>query len=221
MTAVEKSIRVVTISASFGAGGSVVGPEVADQLGLPFVDRALPLAVSRRLDWPLEDLLAHDERPPSLLERLFGGLAGSEAVAGLAEPAAATLTDYDYCAATGQVLRELAETSGGVVLGRAAALVLAGHPAALHVRLDGDRGARVARVAADTDGDIDAAGRELDRTDHDREGYVRHFYKADARDPRHYHLVIDSMVVPLEVCTQLIVITARAGIAVRATPQPS
>jgi cytidylate kinase len=216
---VAKSIRVVTISASFGAAGSVVGPAVADQLDLPFVDRALPLAVSRRLGWPLEDLLARDERPPSLLERLFGGLAGSEAVAGLAEPAAATLTDHDYCAATGQVLRELADSSGGVVLGRAAALVLAGHPDALHVRLDGDRDARVARVAADTDGDLDAAGRELDRTDRDREGYVRHFYKADARDPRHYHLVIDSTVVPLTVCAELIVTTARAGISVRASPQ--
>jgi cytidylate kinase len=220
MTTVAKSINVVTISASLGAGGSVVGPAVANRLDLPFVDRALPLAVSRRLHWPLEDLLAHDERPPSLLERLFGGLAGSEAVSGIAEPAGATLTDHDYCAATGQVLRELADTSGGVVLGRAAALVLAGHPRALHVRLDGDRAARVARVAAGLDGNIEAAGRELDRSDRDREGYVRHFYKADARDPRHYHLVIDSTVIPLEICTELIVTTARAGISVRDRARP-
>jgi cytidylate kinase len=214
-----ESVKVVTISASYGAGGSVIGPAVAERLGLPFIDRALPLAVSRRLDWPLETLLARDERPPSLLERLFGGLAGSVAVAGMAVPAEATLTDHDYCAATRQVLRELAATSGGVVLGRAAALVLAAHPGALHVRLDGDRHTRAARAATRMDADIETANRTLEETDRNREGYVRYFYKADPRDPRHYHLVIDSTAIPFEVCTELIVTAARSGVSVRDAPE--
>jgi hypothetical protein len=37
---------VVTLSASFGAGGSVIGPRVAEELGLPFLDRAIPVAVA-------------------------------------------------------------------------------------------------------------------------------------------------------------------------------
>ncbi len=70
-------IRVVTISASFGSGGSIVGPAVAEKLGLPFLDRALPVAVSRTVDSTLEDAFAHDERPPTLLQRVFKGMAGS------------------------------------------------------------------------------------------------------------------------------------------------
>jgi cytidylate kinase len=214
MTALTGRVRVVTISASFGAGGSVVGPAVAERLGLPFVDRALPLAVSRRLDWPLEDILARDERPPSLLQRLFGGMAGAVGAPGITVPVDASITDHDYCAATRQVLQELAETSGGVVLGRAAALVLAGHPAALHVRLDGDRAGRVALAAEGMDGDTEAAARLLEQADRDREAYVRYFYKADPKDPRHYHLLVDSTVIPFEVCIELIVTAARSGVSV-------
>jgi cytidylate kinase len=203
---------VVTISAAFGAGGSVVGPAVAEKLGLPFLDRALPLAVSRTLDSSLEDALAHDERPPSLLQRFFKGMTGSVGAWGLDLPAEAAITDHDaFCAATGQVLRGLAESTGGVVLGRAGAVVLAQHPAALHVRLDGSRATRLARVARREGLDEAAAARLLDETDRAREGYVRYFYKVDPRRSDLYHLLLDSTVIPLEVCAGIIVAAARSA----------
>ncbi len=113
------------------------------------------------------------------------------------------------------MLRTLADTTGGVVLGRAAAVVLAQHPAAFHVRLDGDRAGRVARAAEQVDGDEEAAARLLDQTDRDREGYVRYFYKVDPRDSRLYHLILDSTVIPLDVCSDLIVTAARSSTPLR------
>ncbi len=212
-------IRVVTISAAFGAGGSVVGPAVAEQLGLPFLDRALPVAqVSKSLDSTVEDAFAHDERPPTLLQRLFKGMAGSVGVWGVNAPPEATITDDEaFCAATAKVLRSLADSTGGVVLGRAAAVVLAGHPSAFHVRLDGSRAGRLARAAEQVDGDADAAARLLDETDRAREGYVRYFYKVDPRDSHLYHLILDSTVIPLEVCADLVVTAARSSSLLAAT----
>ncbi len=205
-----RGIRVVTISASFGAGGSVVGPAVAEKLGLPFLDRALPLAVSRTLHSSVQEAVAHDERPPSLIQRLFNGLAGSVGAWGVDVPADARITDGDaFCTATANVLRDLADTTGGVVLGRAGAIVLAKHPAALHVRLDGDRTTRIGRAADRAGGDMDAAARLLDETDRAREGYVRYFYNVDARDSRWYHVTLDSTAIPLDVCTETIVTVAR------------
>jgi hypothetical protein len=32
----------VTIAATYGSGGSAIGPAVAERLGLPFVERAIP-----------------------------------------------------------------------------------------------------------------------------------------------------------------------------------
>ena len=54
------------------------------------------------------------------------------------------------------------------------------------------------------------AERHVEETDRAREAYVRHFYRCDARDPAHYHLVIDSTAIPLGACTDLIVDAAQA-----------
>jgi len=62
---------VVTISASYGAGGSQVGPRLADRLGVAFLDRAIPTAVAERLAVPLSEAIAHDEAVRSVLERLL------------------------------------------------------------------------------------------------------------------------------------------------------
>jgi hypothetical protein len=59
------SAPVVMLSASYGAGGSLVGPRVAQQLDVPFVNRAIPVGVSRELAVRLEEALAHDARTAS------------------------------------------------------------------------------------------------------------------------------------------------------------
>src|ERR1041385_2601476 len=53
----------VTIAATYGAGGSVVAPAVAERLGVPLIDRAIPLALAHELDAPLGRALADDEHP--------------------------------------------------------------------------------------------------------------------------------------------------------------
>src|SRR5919204_518972 len=50
---------VVTISASYGAGGSQVGPRVAERLGVSFDDPAIPVVVAERLAVPHRNALRH------------------------------------------------------------------------------------------------------------------------------------------------------------------
>ena len=47
---------LVTISAAYGAGGSLIGPRVAERLGVRFLDRALPVSVADQLEVPREGL---------------------------------------------------------------------------------------------------------------------------------------------------------------------
>ncbi len=54
-------MHVVTISATYGAGGALVGPEVAERLGVPFVDRAIPVAVADDLQMSIDDALSRME----------------------------------------------------------------------------------------------------------------------------------------------------------------
>jgi hypothetical protein len=53
--------------------------------------------------------------------------------------------------------------------------------------------------------------RRLAETDRARSLYLRRFYDRDSRDPALYHLMLDSTVVPLAVCTDLIATAAGAA----------
>jgi hypothetical protein len=198
---------LVTLSASYGAGGSQVGPALAERLGVDFLDRAIPARVAERLAVSLDAALAHDESLGDAIGRFASSfamlpeLAGALAQAGVPE-------GEDYRHHTEEIIREHAE-HGAVVLGRAGALVLRNHPGALHVRLHGTRERRIEHAMRRQG--IERAEAEQLRRDADRarEAYVRHFYGADARDPALYHLVIDSTRLGVEVVVDLIAAAVR------------
>jgi cytidylate kinase len=204
-------MTIVTLSAPYGAGGSHVGPEVAERLDLPFVDRAIPTSVAEKLAVPLREAIERDESIGGWFTRalLSFGQVGP-ALAGSAPPGGTVLNPDAFCQATEQVLRERAAGEGAVILGRAGAVVLRDHPGALHVRLTGPREARIEQGMLLEGVDRATAERHVEETDRARETYVRHFYRVDARDPALYHLVIDSTALPLSACADLIVEAAQA-----------
>jgi cytidylate kinase len=202
----------VTIAASFGAGGSVVAPEVASRLGLPFVDRAIPVAMAEKLDHPLMVALADDERRHHSAVRhlLDRAVAHTGLFVGVPIPLDHLGAD-EHVAATEQVIRELADGAGAVILGRAAVFVLKGHPNVMHVRLDGPVEAR-RRQAMRHDGlDYQTASARQEHTDRARAAYVSHFHAdaGDWEDARHYHLSIDSTAISLDICVEIITLAAR------------
>jgi Cytidylate kinase-like family len=196
--------RIVTISASYGAGGSWVGPEVAARLGWQFIDRAIPVQVAERLCVPVEHAHVHDEAAAPRFTRLLARLPNTSGVV-VPEP-----TTDTFCRETERLLIEAADEGDVVVLGRAAAIVLRDRPGSLHVRLDGPAEVRVCQAMRMEEIDEAEARRRQRNSDRARIDYVKHFYRADPRDPRHYHLVLDSTVVPLPTCVELIVTAARA-----------
>ena len=194
---------LITISASYGAGGSWIGPQVAEWLGYSFLDRAIPVQVAERLGVPQGHAAAHDEAAASRLAYLLSRLPNTS---GAVLPEA---TNEAFCRETEALLRETAGAGNVVVLGRAGAIVLCDHPSALHVRLDGPEEARVAQAMRVEEIDEDEARKRQRDTDRARWAYVKHFYNADPRDPEHYQLVLDSTALPLQTCVELIVTAAR------------
>jgi len=203
-------VGVVTVSASYGAGGSEIGPAVAEALGLPFVDRAVPAGVARKLDVPLDLAQQRDETTDRGLWRVISSMALVPEMAGAGPLAYHTFADeHAFREKTEEVLHEIAEL-GGVVLGRAAALVLAGREDALHVRLDGPVERRVVRSVQRSGRSEAEVRRALRSNDAARAAYVRNFYRADPADARHYHLVIDTTAIPWNAAADLVVAAARA-----------
>lgn len=197
-------MTIVTVSASYGAGGALVGPKLAERLGVPFFDRALPTEVAERLAIPLEEAKARDESIGGVFSRMAMRLAPIGLAFG-AETAPDAVDEEAYRRTTEAVIREHAADGALVVLGRAGALVLRDDPRALHVRLDGPRERRVEQAQRLGDGDDrEAVGKRLDENDRAREAYVKHFYHADPHDSALYHLTIDSTAVPLDAVVDII-----------------
>ncbi|MFC4015514.1 AAA family ATPase [Nonomuraea purpurea] len=207
-------MRVVTISATYGTAGSQIGPAVAERLGVPFIDRAIPGAVARELGCTLEEALVHDDRAEHGLGRLLSGAMRLPTVTfggvDMYVPGAMPFAPEEFVRRTERMLKELAQDQGGVFLGRAGAVVLAEHPGALHVRLDAPVKRRIRQTA--TLGELSErdARKIIEENDRARTAYVRHFYRVDPGDPCQYHLVLDSTTIPVPTCVDLIVTAAEA-----------
>jgi cytidylate kinase len=198
---------VVTLAAFYGAGGTVVGPRVAERLGVAFLDRGILTAVAQRLRVP-EEAVAESEEPQGGVGRLLGSLAraGISDAAVLDNP---ELDDRRYRAETEDFIAATAE-SGGVILGRGGQVILRGRPGVLHVLLGGPREARI-RQGMEIEGvDRKTAERRQRANDRARIEYVRRSYGVDPLDPDLYHLVLDSPALGLDTCVDLVVAASAA-----------
>jgi hypothetical protein len=202
---------VVTLSALYGAGGSVIGPRVAERLGVPFLDREIPEAVAERTGLSADAVAAADDGPRSGTEGLIAQLGRASTVSGAAGSAAEHL-ELQERQLRGHVEEFLARASesGGVALGRGGMVVLRNALHALHVHLGGPREARIRQAMAIEGVDREAAERRQKAEDKARIDYVRRAYGVDGEDLSMYHLMLDSTALDLEVCVDLIVAASRA-----------
>ena len=200
---------VVTFSAAYGAAGAEVAPAVAEQLGLPFHDRAIAAQVAGRLGVPVAEAEANDETVVRGIWRIVASLGTMPDPVGGVLPTSALPDERAYRQQTERVLQEIADGAGGVVLGRAAAMVLGQGAGTLHVRLDGPVERRLESAVARSGRPWEDVKREMEVLDRTRESYVRHFYRCDPRSARHYHLVLDSTALSLATVVDLVVTAAR------------
>jgi hypothetical protein len=201
-------MTLVTLSSSYAAGGSQLGPRLAERLRVPFLDRAITSEVAERLAIEEAEAEAHQDQVGGLLSRVVRRLAPMGAAFGA--PPEGPLEEEAYVQATEATVRAHADAGDAVILGRSGALILAGHPHALHVRLDGPKDRRIAQAVTLLGVDRETAERQQAETDRAREAYAQHFYRADVRDPALYHLVIDTTAIGLDAALELIVLAAAA-----------
>ncbi|KGN32128.1 cytidylate kinase [Knoellia sinensis KCTC 19936] len=201
---------MVTVAALFGSGGSVVGPAVAERLGVPFFDRSIAQAVASRTGLS-EKAVAELDDEASRQPTFWGRLSRLSTVTGEGGGSFERL-DLSERDVRGHIEAVVAGTrkTGGVVLGRGGMVLLQDVPWALHVHLRGPADAR-ARQGADILGiDPVSAEKQQKLEDRARRDYVSKVYGVDGEDPSFYHLVIDSTALDLDLCVELIVEAARA-----------
>ncbi len=206
------AVRLITVSASYGAGGSVVAPALADRLDLPFLQRVTTSEGYPAVPGPCDEQLSAEEVKATPVHRLLASFTQAMPAGPTQSPPSTHHQDHHLRGHGETGIYRLLAAGGGVILGRAAAVVL-GKDRGYHVRLDGPPALRVVQGAAVEGISEEQAGERLRAADKARTAYVRRLYRCDPTDPALYHLVIDSTAVPLEVVIELILVAARAHAA--------
>ena len=179
---------------------------LAERLHLPFVDRAIPAAVAAELAIPLDAALAHDDRSSYGFARVLASMSQAETPYGVQRLDTSDVEgDAELLKMTVElVLWRLAATTGGVVLGRASALVLADYQNVFRVRLDGPVEDRIAWAMARENLDEGAARRAQRETDRVHAAYIRRLYDTSMSDPSHFDLYVDTAAIEPEACVDLL-----------------
>ena len=206
----DPGVRVITVSASYGAGGSIVAPALADRLGLPFLQRVTTSEGHVAEPGPCDEQLSAEEVKATPVHRMLAHFTQAMP-AGPTQSPPSTHHQDDHLRGHGEagIHRLLADGGGAVILGRAAAVVL-GKDRGFHVRLDGPAERRIVQGAAVEDISEEKARERLRAADKARTAYVRRLYRTDPADASLYHLVIDSTAMPLDAVIELILTAARA-----------
>jgi cytidylate kinase len=197
---------VVTMSASYGAGGSAIAPALAERLGLRFVDRLLSADTSDEASATArsEEGLSAEEEAAMPSSRLFTYLARAAGVGAITAPPPTLEPEEDLRERAEEALTDVRAGAGAVVLGRGGAVALAERPRCYHVRLDGPVERRV-RLAAALEGiSEERAAHRRGRADRARELWVKRLYRADPLDPAWYHLWLDTTVLGVDSSVDLL-----------------
>ncbi len=206
---------LITIARQLGSGGGRLGQEVAERLGMTYVDREILLRAAEMADVSEEAIRDTDERRPSILERMSAYIIGYQA------PLAPEYMPPDVLFAPPlphdavrrlieDVIRQIAAKGNVVIVGRGAQVILRGHEPSLHVYVYAPLETRVRAIAERDHVSPQVALQRAHESDRDRAGYLRSYYGVDWHDPDLYDLIINTGRIPLADAVELVVVAARA-----------
>ncbi len=166
-------MAAITLSRQLGSLGYQVGEAVARRLGFRVVRQELINEAARRAGVPEVALAAIDEL-------------------GLLQLCPSPRDCQGYNRAVWELMNEIADQGGAVIIGRAGQAVLHGRSDVLHVRIIAPLPARIERVAERHGISPAAAQAQIEASDRYRRNYVRRFYHVRWDDPSLYHLTVNT-----------------------------
>jgi cytidylate kinase len=205
---------VVTLFEKYGAGARSIGPRVADALGVTWHDQAFSSADIESAKYPGAGA---PSEAGSGLARFLGRYATGATVLDDASIPLAQKQDAEMAAENTRYVKEAA-AQGAVILGRNGALIVGDIPNALHVQVDAPVAVRIARAAREAGIDEAHATRRQRNEDRIRAEMSERFYFWNPMDIDRYHLVLNTGILDLDICVDVIVAAYRAKIAQAAPP---
>ena len=209
---------VVTVSRTFGSGGSLVDADLSQRLHWALLDNAFVERVAIGLHTTPAHVQAIEERRPSLAERIADAFAYSSQEM-LSAPLGAPLppTEERILEVTHRVIDEAVARGPVVLVGRGAQAWLANRVDAVHVLCVAPHDACVARVVERQGVTAAVAAKMIDDTNRDREAFVRRNWRREWRDAANYHLCVNTGLLGIDGAVDVVesFVRARLNVAPR------
>lgn len=196
----------ITVSRMFGAHGSEVAARVARALGWNLLDNELVDAIASRSGLTPTEVSQHEEKVPSLVERLATALSlGSADVLPPFNSAVVESPEERIVSVTRRVIQEAVHAGPTVFVGRGAQCLLAERSDALHVFCYAPQQVLVDATMRTQHLDARDAARLVTETNSRRRQYVRRHWDRDWLASENYHLCLNTGWLGTECAAELVV----------------
>lgn len=189
---------VITISREFGSGGRTIGRMVAERLGYTFYDEELVNEVAKRSGFCPEFVKERGEYATSRHSLLF-----SLATAQQASLDCLSTMDKVYIEQT-KVIEEIAAEGKCVIVGRCADYILRDRTDTLHIFVYGDEKEKARRIVERYGETSKSPEKRLHEKDQKRKVYYKSYTGRTWGQAENYDLCLNSSVLSLDTCTDLI-----------------
>lgn len=194
--------KIITISRQFGSGGHTIAKEVAEKLGVPIYDSELISEVAKKSGLSEEFIRQNEEyasHSNSFLYQIAMSAMGSHGYPSVYQQL--------YNAQT-KVIEELADREECVIVGRCADYILRERPDALHVFIHADKAHRAEHILRQYGPTDKSTEQRMKEKDDKRRNYYRFHTNREWGLCENYHLSLDSGLLGIEKCVDLIVTAA-------------
>jgi len=192
--------KIITISREFGSGGRTIGHQVAEALGIPFYDKELVEQVALESGFAPNFVEEHGEHSPS--GSIFSYAFAHQGVPGVMNGLSAA--DFLWNIQCGVIL-QLAEQGPCVIVGRNADYILKDRPDCLHAFIYADKDFRAERIVRLYGESEKSPQARLNEKDKRRKVNYQHYTGRSWGQAQNYDISLNSSVLGIETCTDILV----------------
>lgn len=194
---------IITIGRQFGSGGREIAKKVSEKMGIQFYDKEL-IALAAKESGLSESLFdGIEEKPTNSL--LYSLVMGIQSGRGTYYRYGDVLNSDNVFRIQSQVIRNLADESSCVIVGRCSDYVLREQPRLINVFVHADMEWRVKRVMEIYQLKEKEAENMITKTDKRRNSFYNFYTNKVWGNVNNYHLSVDTAKIGLEHAAELIV----------------
>ena len=194
---------IITIGRQYGSGGHDIGKQLAEELNIPFYDKALLERAAKDSGLCQEIFENHDEKPTSSF--LYSLVMDTDSVGSYnSSPFLDMPLNHKVFLAQFETIKKIADRESCVIVGRCADYALADYPDCINIFIHSDMENRVKAVSKRLNITENKAKDLIQKKDKQRASYYNYYSSKRWGDSTSYHLTLDAGKLGIDGCVDMI-----------------